>query len=342
MASTNPAPASSRPPQYFAQVAEHYTRKASIRARLRTRKHTDNRLCLDVDRAHGAGHVNIQKFRDGVTLGVADYCLGSPLEDSHTLMGPQFGFNVMLRGRFELVAPDLGLRDHVSSGQIWLRAGDLGELRGLSAARERMRGLSIDVPPDMVESWREDGPRAINAAIGGILAGRCPVCRRIAGIDCRFLAKVEALMSVDTGTPCGRLHAESVALDLLAELLAPDAVPRGRPCHRKRVALDEAMDILHAEWVDPPTIARLARRIGLNECYLKTGFRDRFGTTIAGYVRTLRMVEARRLIEQEGHSVQQAALSVGFSNPSHFSAAFRRIHGCNPSGLHCRGYTDSG
>lgn len=320
-----------RPPHYFVQVSEYYTQKTSIRETFSTRVRTDTRLCLDVGKAHGAGRVDIHKFRDGLTLSVADYCLRAALEDSYALMGPQFGFSLMLRGRFELTAPALGLRDQVAGGQTWLRAGDLGVLHGRSAALERMRGLSIDVPTDMVDTWREDGPRAFNRAIGGILAGHGPVCTRLDGTDDRLWTVAETLHGANMNTPCGRLRAESLALDLLARLLAPDTPPRDCFCRRKQAALDEAMDILRAEWTDPPTIARLARRIGLNECYLKAGFRERFGMTIAGYVRTLRMVEARRLIEQEGHSVQQAALSVGFSNPSHFSAAFRRIHGCNPS-----------
>jgi len=277
--------------------------------------------------------VDVHKFRSGVTLSVADYCLRAPHEDSYAVVGPQFGFSLMLHGRFDLWAPELRLREEVAGGQVWLRAGDLGLLHGHLAARERVRCLSIDAPADMVEVWREDGPRAFNRTIGGFLTGRRPVCTRIGSADARLLTIAETLHGTDADTPCGRLHVESLALDLLARLLAPDAPPRDCLCRRKRAALDEAMDILRAEWADPPTIARLARRIGLNECYLKAGFRDRFGMTIATYVRTLRMMEARRLIEQEGHSVQQAALSVGFSNPSHFSAAFRQIHGCNPSRL---------
>ncbi|MBB4267049.1 helix-turn-helix domain-containing protein [Roseospira visakhapatnamensis] len=288
---------------------------------------------LDVDRAHGAGRIDIQRFRDGLTVGVADYTMGAAREDSYLTKGPSFGVSIMLRGRFELAAPDLGLRDRVESGQVWLRGGDLGLVRARLAARERIQGLSIDVPSTMVEAWREAGPRAFNATVAGILTGSDPVCTRVPGSDGRLLTMAGALMGTDMGSPCGRLHTESLALDLLARLLAPDASPTGRCCRRKHAALDEAMDILRAEWIDPPTIARLARRIGLNECYLKAGFRDRFGTTIAGSVRHMRMIEARRLIEQEGQSVQQAALSVGFSNPSHFSAAFRRVHGCNPSHL---------
>ncbi|MEY6434020.1 AraC family transcriptional regulator, partial [Thioalkalicoccus limnaeus] len=83
----------------------------------------------------------------------------------------------------------------------------------------------------------------------------------------------------------------------------------------------------------PPTIAELGRRVGLNECYLKAGFREHFGGTIGAYARERRLERARDLIEREGHGVQEAALAVGFSNLGWFSATFRAHFGCLPSHL---------
>lgn len=85
------------------------------------------------------------------------------------------------------------------------------------------------------------------------------------------------------------------------------------------------------EWSNPPTIAGLARRVGLNECYLKAGFRRRTGQPIGENVRNLRMELALELIESGRASILQTALAVGYPNPSHFSAAFKRHHGRLPS-----------
>ena len=81
-----------------------------------------------------------------------------------------------------------------------------------------------------------------------------------------------------------QLELESLALELLHKLLAADgAAPAPAaaraPRHWQR-AVDEALHILHAEWSEPLTIARLARRAGINECYLKEMFRQRTGQTI--------------------------------------------------------------
>jgi AraC-like DNA-binding protein len=48
-------------------------------------------------------------------------------------------------------------------------------------------------------------------------------------------------------------------------------------------------------------------------------------------VRKLRMEKALELIESGENSILQVALSVGYSNPSHFSAAFKRFYGRLPS-----------
>ncbi len=336
------ADAGSRPsvPHRSRQMAcltDYFTKDFNASDALRVRASDRNRLCLEVDPRLGAGRLDLLEFHNGLTLGSADYAFSNALEEFSPAPGPQVRFYMMLDGRFDLTVPDLGVRDHVAAGHVWLRARDIGAMRTRVAAGVRMRGLSIDVPPTMAEEWRAQGPRTLNAAIGGILDDTGPVFARVPAVNGHSLAIANALVDTDTETVCGRLHAESLALDLLARLLAPDATTDtiagigGRSRRHREVALDEAMDILRAEWMDPPTIARLARRVGLNECYLKSDFRERFGTTIAGCVRALRMTAARRLIERDGLSVQQAAQAVGYANAGHFAAAFRRVHGCPPS-----------
>ncbi len=100
---------------------------------------------------------------------------------------------------------------------------------------------------------------------------------------------------------------------------------------RIRTAVDEAVDILHREWSDPPNISTLARRVALNECSLKKEFRRQTGMTIGGYIRRQRMTKALEFIETGRYSILETALFVGYSNPSHFSAAFKKFYGHLPS-----------
>ncbi|RJG19145.1 helix-turn-helix transcriptional regulator [Paenibacillus thiaminolyticus] len=97
--------------------------------------------------------------------------------------------------------------------------------------------------------------------------------------------------------------------------------------------LHEAREILTHCWRKPPSLLELARLAGLNDYKLKLGFKELFGTTVFGYVRALRMNEARKILEKGEGNVSEAALMVGYHNISHFAALFRKTYGYNPSEL---------
>ena len=52
--------------------------------------------------------------------------------------------------------------------------------------------------------------------------------------------------------------------------------------------------------------------------------------SISQYLRELRMERAAALLREGRLNVLQVALEVGYSSPSHFSAAFHETFGCCP------------
>lgn len=138
--------------------------------------------------------------------------------------------------------------------------------------------------------------------------------------------------------PHSKLFLESKVLELITLYLQGLALENNKSpaaCSNNitlndRDRLLAARDILKAEMADPPTIAVLARRLGINEPRLKHLFKIYFGITIYGYVQKERMCRAKTLLE-EGLSVSETASHIGFVNFSHFAAAFRRYHGDTPS-----------
>jgi AraC-like DNA-binding protein len=91
-----------------------------------------------------------------------------------------------------------------------------------------------------------------------------------------------------------------------------------------------AAGLLARDLDNPPTLAALAREVGLSETTLKRGFHQVFGTTVFGYLRERRMERAHSLLQSGEATVLEAAARVGYSNPSNFAAAFRRQFGVNP------------
>lgn len=91
--------------------------------------------------------------------------------------------------------------------------------------------------------------------------------------------------------------------------------------------------ILEEHTLQSFTLMELARQVGLNDFKLKKGFKEIFGTTVFGYLSDLRMEHARHLLLEEKKTVAEAADATGFSQPHHFSAAFKKKFGYLPSKL---------
>jgi AraC-like DNA-binding protein len=98
-------------------------------------------------------------------------------------------------------------------------------------------------------------------------------------------------------------------------------------------AFSQAALILEQRYENPPTIPELCKMVGLNEYKLKIGFRTIYGKTIYEYTHHVRMKTARVLLGNDELTISQVAYMVGYINVSHFSSAFHKQFGVNPSDL---------
>ena len=99
---------------------------------------------------------------------------------------------------------------------------------------------------------------------------------------------------------------------------------------RNVAKIREAKKILKTRLIDPPGIPELARQIGLNEYQLKVGFKNIYGTTVHRYLTDCRLDQSRKLLDSGQLLVNEVAPEVGYSNPSHFIAAFKKKFGMTP------------
>jgi AraC family transcriptional regulator len=105
-------------------------------------------------------------------------------------------------------------------------------------------------------------------------------------------------------------------------------------CHRQqRVARDRVETVLEAlkkDLSNPPSLESIAREAACSPFYLSRTFSKEMGQTIPQYLRQLRMEKAATLLRSGSFNVTEAALEVGYSSLSHFSAAFHQTFGCCP------------
>jgi AraC family transcriptional regulator len=100
---------------------------------------------------------------------------------------------------------------------------------------------------------------------------------------------------------------------------------------REKIAL--ARQILLEHISEPLTIRELSRKAAINECYLKKGFKEMYGTTIFDFFQSQRMEHAKYLLYEKGLSVTDVSASLGYSSISHFSTAFKKHTGLKPCEL---------
>ncbi|HEX4850584.1 MAG TPA: AraC family transcriptional regulator, partial [Puia sp.] len=100
---------------------------------------------------------------------------------------------------------------------------------------------------------------------------------------------------------------------------------------REKITL--AREVLLQHIGEPLTIKELSRKVAINECYLKKGFKEMFGTTIFDFYQGQRMEHARYLLYEKGLSVTEVSIMLGYSSISHFSTAFKKHTGLKPCEL---------
>lgn len=238
-------------------------------------------------------------------------------------------------------------------------------LRGRARAegRDEHHGFVVDMPQDTVVLRRPPGLPGMfqlnsdeDLALLGLeftvesaerhlapwrpAAQREPVCTARLSAQERCLAW-QILESGPWGA-FGPLHRQGLVLQLLAVTLNR---LHGRPTDGGRLRLSAperrkimgARDILDQCMETPADLAVISAQAGLPPARLKAGFIGLVGKTPFRYLQEQRLQHARMLMEQEGCTVSEAAWRIGYTNVSHFGAAFRRRFGVLPSALRSAG-----
>jgi len=277
---------------------------------------------------HGHGWTDLHRIAHGITLARGQYDFNGTFEDHYVQQPGCLTIKIMLAGELHLHEPERRRPQRYRGAGVMLRHASEEQTFNREMTGH-FSGVSIEVPTPLLEQLFEDQAETIGGPDGTeLLLDNEHLCHGVG------MNTARTLLGSPMHTSIGRLHAEAAALQMLAQLV--DHKPwrhAGRLPLRQRVAVQDARDILHGEFAASHSIASLARRVGINECYLKAAFKTATGRTIAQYLREVRMGQARSLLEAGQCSVLQACEFVGYSNPGQFAAAFRRIHGVAPASL---------
>lgn len=123
------------------------------------------------------------------------------------------------------------------------------------------------------------------------------------------------------------------SLDCLEEKEIDTASNKFLANEADREKIIKAREILLQHIGEPITIKALSRKVAMNECYLKKGFKEMFGATIFDFYQSQRMEHAKYLLYEKGLNVTEVSALLGYSSISHFSTAFKKHTGLKPCEL---------
>ncbi len=216
-------------------------------------------------------------------------------------------------------------------GDLFLLPAD-HRVRARSDCRQQ-NSIMCDFRPEAVENWLEQNLEWTDSRLQGALDIANP------GIRGLLMAMGQESRNPGLGSDTMvELMAGQLAIELSRHLLRIEeqGVDGGLAPRRLRL-IDQRL----AEDPAPPSLGELAALCGLSIRHLTRAFRVTRQESLGRYIARFRLEHARRLLAS-GMSVKAVAYTTGFSEPSNFTAAFRRDTGETPRQYQLRMETPAG
>ncbi len=137
---------------------------------------------------------------------------------------------------------------------------------------------------------------------------------------------------------CRKIYLKAKVIELLmlqTELYNTPVCLKHKPCVNSQdiEKLYYVKNLLAREPNHTYSLHEISKLAGLNDFKLKKGFKELFHQTVFGYLTEVRMEKARTMILENNYSIADVAYSIGYKNPQHFTACFKRKFGYLPSSL---------
>jgi AraC family transcriptional activator of pyochelin receptor len=279
----------------------------------------------------------------GMVLHIADFKPFETIEDKFETTNAvlRFYFHRSVSGFWELHSPFIkgAQNKKTHSGQVSF-AFFYPELEGRVhfPAAQHQSHVSIYITPELLNNYLGGSMEMLPYDFREVAQGSLQMGFSHDGPLSRMMsAAVDDLLKCPYTGPMQQLYMESKAVELIAHKIAQLCLPEHafhsasglHPRDAERIS--HARDILCADLENPPKLHHLARSAGINHSKLNIGFREIYGTTVFGYLRRMRLLEARRLLDKGDMNVTETALSVGYSSLPSFSKAFSEFFGISPA-----------
>jgi len=290
---------------------------------------------MPVSKTLGKGYVDEIRLRPGMRLFLSHYEYKTPVCFRVKAEYPAYGFRFSFSGRSR-VRPDC-LGQELSFGREETGFFYFPDMRSRSRELpgEPVLRVMLEIRPEVFEHITGDCPELIPPLLKprrhtdtqdpfNVKGKMTPLIKNAVHriLNCPFQGSVK------------RLYLEGQALELAA--LTLDRFQTRSPCVRSHPApgdvrrIQAVADLLRQTYQTPPDLNELCRFSAVSRTKLLKDFKAVYGLTPAGFTRKTRLEKARQLLDSGESNVTETAYAVGFTNISHFSAAFRDFYGISP------------
>lgn len=94
--------------------------------------------------------------------------------------------------------------------------------------------------------------------------------------------------------------------------------------------IEHAATLIKNDLATNYSVNQLAKRVGLNQNTLQTGFQHLFNSSVSHYIRNKRIAKAKELIETTDLNITEITYSVGINSRSYFSKLFKEKYKVTP------------
>jgi AraC-like DNA-binding protein len=289
----------------------------------------------------GKGYVRDLELREGLEINILDVHIRDRLRiiNSERFEGLSFHFHILGKHKDKLTT--------LCDRQFALYGSGLASKEtndGL--AQQQALEVEINLAPEILRSFigNEDGelPSALQHLIRSSDRERYT---RVADLNPAIENVLWQIIRCPYHSLTKRMFLEGKVLELVSLVLEQEI----EICSEKRnfqllkagtlERIYYAKTLLLRNLHHPPSLNELAQQVQLNECTLKQGFRQEFGTTVFKYLHDYRLQQAQQLLQMGNMNITKLAQAVGFANRSYFALAFKKRFGVNPKAYQqCRKY----
>jgi AraC-like DNA-binding protein len=201
---------------------------------------------------------------------------------------------------------------------------------------ERVIDINVHLNPETFLSFLGDSTGQLPCEFAHLIRGTDLYYSTIGNITSGMQVVLQQILHCPYQGTTKRIYLESKVFELMSLLVEADVAEREGKKDIPKLKNDDVERIHYAKKVlsqrldNPPSLMELARIAGLNDCTLKRGFRQCFGTTVFGYLHDYRLEKAQQMLMIGDMSIAEVASSVGFASRSYFATAFRKKYGVNP------------